>query len=87
MGVEMLGTTIGAGVGQGGACPRVPRSPTSIQSSERRGHAPATPADRRHSPEEGVGAVVVDLGLGAAAAQGRTCLLYTSDAADDNRLV
>lgn len=28
-------------------------------------------ADRRPSPEEGVGAVVVDLGLGAAAARGR----------------
>lgn len=61
-----------SGWGRAGPVPGSLRSPLQPRTSWPRPRDPGRPAaDRRPSPEEGVGAVVVDLGLGAAAARGR----------------
>lgn len=66
-GLDPRGLRDGAAPGPGSL-----RRPFQPRTSRPRPRDPRRPsADRRPSPEEGVGAVVVDLGLGAAAARGR----------------
>lgn len=57
--------------GRAGRGPGSPRSRSGAAPGPRPRDPGRPSADRRPSPEEGVGAVVVDLGLGAAAARGR----------------